>query len=52
MVDVTTAVVILNLLNEVGLSAERQREIVKDHAQLRETARRAREHLRAPENRA
>lgn len=45
VVDVTTAVVILNLLNEVGLPAERQRKIVKEHPQLRATARQAREHF-------
>ena len=45
IVDVTTAVVILNLLHEVGLSAERQREIVKEHPQLRATARQASRHL-------
>ena len=48
IVDVTTAVVILNLLHEVGLSAERQREIVKEHPQLRATARQASRHLCAP----
>ncbi|MEU9888188.1 hypothetical protein [Sphaerisporangium sp. NPDC051011] len=41
----TTAVVILNLLNELGLSTERQREIVQEHPQLRSTARSAREWL-------
>ncbi|MEV6987604.1 HEPN domain-containing protein [Sphaerisporangium sp. NPDC051017] len=45
VVDVTTAVVILNLLNELGLSAERQREIVQEHPLLRSTARSAREWL-------
>ena len=48
IVDVTTAVVILNLLHEVGLSAGRQREIVKEHPQLRATARQASRHLCAP----
>ncbi|MEU9499551.1 HEPN domain-containing protein [Streptomyces sp. NPDC048196] len=45
IVDVTTAVVILNLLNELGLPAERQREVVRDHPQLRATARSARDWL-------
>lgn len=49
VVDVTTAVVILNLLNELGLPAERQREIVHDHPQLRFTASKARDWLRTPE---
>lgn len=48
IVDVTTAVVILNLLHEVGLSAEQQRKIVKEHPQLRATARQASQHLYAP----
>ncbi|MFE0866075.1 HEPN domain-containing protein [Streptomyces rochei] len=41
IVDVTTGVVILNLLNELGLSVERQREIVRGHPKLRATARSA-----------
>ncbi|MER7149408.1 HEPN domain-containing protein [Streptomyces lydicus] len=45
IVEVTTAVVILNLLNELGLPAERQREVVRDHPQLRATARSARDWL-------
>ncbi|MCP2285359.1 hypothetical protein APR04_004291 [Promicromonospora umidemergens] len=48
VVDVTTAVVILNILNELGLPAERQREIVHNHPQLRYTARGARDWLTAP----
>lgn len=39
VVEVTTAVVILNVLHELGLPAERQREIVQQHPQLRATAR-------------
>lgn len=43
VVEVSTAIVILNLLNELGLSAELQREIVQEHPQMRYTARRGRE---------
>ncbi|MFK5164960.1 HEPN domain-containing protein [Propionibacterium freudenreichii] len=50
IVDVTTAVVILNLLHKVGLSAEQQREVVKEHPQLRATSRQASRHLRAPKD--
>lgn len=49
VVEVTTAVVILNVLHELGLPAERQREIVQEHPQLRATARTAREWLVVPE---
>ena len=49
IVDVTTAVVILNLLHEVGLPAEQQRKIVQEHPQLRATARQADDLLRSPE---
>lgn len=45
IVEVTTAVVILNILQELGLSAERQREIVLTHPKLRHTARLSREWL-------
>ncbi len=45
VVEVTTAVVILNVLHELGLSVERQREIVREHPELRTTARIAREWL-------
>lgn len=45
VVEVTTAVVILNVLHELGLPAERQREIVREHPQLCMTARTAREWL-------
>jgi hypothetical protein len=48
VVEVTTAVVILNVLHELGLPAERQREIVQEHPQLRATARSAREWLVVP----
>ncbi|WP_271404495.1 HEPN domain-containing protein [Kocuria palustris] len=41
VVEVTTAVVILNVLHELGLPPERQREIVQEHPQLRATARTA-----------
>jgi hypothetical protein len=45
IVEVTTAVVILNVLHELGLPAEHQRRIVREHPQLRATARAARERL-------
>lgn len=45
IVEVTTAVVILNILQELGLSAERQQEIVLTHPNLRHTARLSREWL-------
>lgn len=48
VVEVTTAVVILNVLHELGLPPERQREIVQEHPQLRATARSAREWLVVP----
>ena len=48
IVDVTTAVVILNVLHELGLSAERQREIGREHPQLRATSQAAGECLVAP----
>ena len=48
VVNVTTAVVILNLLNELGVPAERQREIVQNHPQLRSTSNHARERLSTP----
>jgi len=48
VVNVTTAVVILNLLNELGLPAERQRAIVQNDPQLRRTSDHAREWLSAP----
>lgn len=48
IVNVTTAVVILNLLNEIGLSAELQRKIVQQHPQLHETAQQANTLLNSP----
>lgn len=48
VVDVTTAVVIINVLHELGLPAERQREIVQENPQLRATSRTARDWLVAP----
>jgi hypothetical protein len=45
VVQVTAAVVLMNLLQALGLPAERQREIINDHPELRHTARQAREHL-------
>ncbi|MDY4493246.1 HEPN domain-containing protein [Schaalia hyovaginalis] len=50
IVETTTAVVILNVLHELGLPAERQRQIVRDHPMLRDTAGRAREWLVASES--
>jgi hypothetical protein len=49
IVEVTTAVVILNVLQELGLPAERQREIMREHPELRATARRAHEWLAVPD---
>ncbi|MEU7646894.1 HEPN domain-containing protein [Streptomyces huasconensis] len=49
ILDVTTAVVLPNLLNELGLPAKRQREIVRVHPQLRATARNAQEWLSTSE---
>ncbi len=48
VVEVTTAIVILNVLHELGLSPERQREIVQEHPQLRSTSRTASDWLMAP----
>lgn len=48
VVDVTTAVVVVNLLNELGLPPERQREIMHSNPQLRATAERAAEWLTTP----
>lgn len=45
IVDTMSAVVILNVLHELGLPAERQREIVQDHSRFRMTCRKAREWL-------
>lgn len=45
VVKVTTAVVVMNLLQALGLPGERQREIVNDHPALRRTATQARDDL-------
>src|SRR3546814_17846346 len=45
IVEVTTTVVILNLLHELGLSAGRQRELVLHHPHLSQTAQRAKAQL-------
>lgn len=45
VVKVTTAVVVMNLLQALGVPEERQREIVRDHPELRQTAKQARDHL-------
>lgn len=42
---VTTTVVILNLLQELGVPGERQREIVQDHPAISQTARQAAQDL-------
>lgn len=52
VVEVTTAVVILNVLHELGLPAERQREIVQEHPQMRATFRLAGEWLVASDSAA
>jgi hypothetical protein len=44
-VKVTTAVVVMNLLQALGLPGERQREIVNDQREIRHTAKQAREVL-------
>lgn len=49
IVEVTTAVVILNVLQELGLPAERQREIMREHPELRATTRKAHEWLAVPD---
>lgn len=49
IVRVTSAVVILNILHELGLSAERQRQVVRDHPQWRMVCEKAREWLVPPE---
>lgn len=48
VVEATTGVVILNLLHEIGMPAERQQAIVRDHPQLRSIARRAKAELTTP----
>lgn len=50
IVGATTAVVILNILHELGLSAERQRQIVREHPQLRTVCRKSNEWLVARES--
>lgn len=50
IVGATTAVVILNVLHELGLSAERQRQIVREHPQLRMVCQKASEWLVVPES--
>ena len=49
IVRVTGAVVILNILHELGLSAERQRQVVRDHPQWQMVCEKAREWLVPPE---
>lgn len=50
IVEVTTAVVILNVLHELGLPPDRQREIVWEHPQLRATSRTANDWLMPSES--
>lgn len=50
VVEVTTGVVILNLLHEIGLCVDRQQTIVREHPQLRSIARWAKAELITPEN--
>lgn len=49
IVETTRAVVIVNVLHELGLPAERQRQIVQENSQLRAVSREAREWLVALE---
>ena len=49
IVRVTSAVVVLNVLHELGLPVEQQRQIVRDHPQLRMICKKAREWLVPPE---
>ena len=46
-VKVTSAVVVMNLLEALGVPGQRQREIVNDHPELRHTANQARDTLSA-----
>ena len=46
-VKVTSAVVVMNLLEALGVPGQRQREIVNDHPELRNTANQARDSLTA-----
>lgn len=48
VVKVTTAVVILNVLHELGLPPEQQRKVMQEHPQLRATSAAARDHLSSP----
>ncbi len=50
VVEATTGVVILNLLREIGLPADRQRTIVREHPQLRSIAGWAKAELATPED--
>ncbi|MGC4805728.1 HEPN domain-containing protein [Micromonospora sp. DT233] len=45
VVNVTSAVVVMNLLQALGIPGERQRKVINDHPELRHTARQAEEHL-------
>ena len=50
IVGATTAVVILNILHELGLPPERQRQMVREHPQLRTVCQKTSEWLVAPES--
>lgn len=50
IVGATTAVVILNVLRELGLSAEQQRQIVREYPQLPMVRQKASEWLVVPES--
>jgi len=45
VVNVTSAVVVMNLLQALGVSSKRQQEVVNDHPELRQTVKHARQHL-------
>ncbi len=49
IVETTTAVLILNILKELGLPADQQRRIVQDFPQFRQASERANKWLRPPE---
>ena len=49
IVEATTAVVILNVLHELGLSIERQRQIVQEHPQFRAVSQKTSRWLVVPE---
>ncbi|MFP3397659.1 hypothetical protein SB749_15115 [Brevibacterium sp. SIMBA_078] len=50
VVEATTGIVILNLLHEIGLPADRQQKIVREHPRLRSIAEWAKAELVTPES--